>query len=60
MLIHDEDKLREFMRSIEVIKVKRRLQNIEDKEDPMKFINRNLELAEIWDEYDQDRKRLIS
>lgn len=50
------------MRSIDNIKYKKKMQSLksDDKDDPVKFINRNLELAEIWDEYDHDRKKLVS
>jgi|APCry1669190288_1035285.scaffolds.fasta_scaffold278297_1 hypothetical protein len=38
----------------------RKLKRLEDREDPSKFINRNLELANVWQEYEDERKKLVS
>lgn len=32
----------------------------EHDEDPSRFVVRNLELANVWEQYDQDRKKLMS
>jgi len=60
-LLADEDKCRDFMRQVEKIKTKKRTASLrgEGGDDRIKFINRNLELALCWDEYDQDRKRIL-
>lgn len=48
--MNDEDKLKDFMTSIDKLRRKKKLMNTEDSnEDPSKFIKRNLELANVWD-----------
>ena len=62
-LLADEDKCREFMRQVENIKTKKKTASLRGEggnDDRIRFINRNLELALCWDEYDQDRKRILS
>jgi hypothetical protein len=61
-LLADEEKCREFMRQVGNIKSKKKSISLrgDDKDNPAKFIIRNLELALFWDEYDQDRKRIQS
>ena len=42
------------------LQMKTKVLRPEDREDPQKYINRNFELAQVWQEYDEDRKRLVS
>ena len=62
ILMQDEQKMHEFMKNIREVKIqmKAKMLRVEDRDDPQKYINRNLELAQCWQEYDEDRKRLIS
>ena len=60
--MQDEQKMAELMKNIHQVKLQKKAKVLrpEDREDPQKYINRNLELAHVWQEYDEDRKRLVS
>jgi len=57
--LHDRDKLKEFLKGMREFKRRKRQERSND-EDTSRFVVRNLELANVWDQYDQDRKKLIS
>ncbi len=60
--MNDEVKLKEFFQHIASLRQKLRSQQLrpEDREDPTKYIDRNQELAPVWNQYDQERKKLLS
>jgi hypothetical protein len=45
--MQDEQKMHEFMKNIREVKIqmKAKMLRVEDRDDPQKYINRNLELA---------------
>jgi hypothetical protein len=53
--------MQEFMNNIKEVKIQKKCKALrpEDRDDPQKYINRNLELAQCWQEYEGDRKRLV-
>jgi hypothetical protein len=61
-LLADEDKMREFLSHTSGLRSKMKVAMLrpEERDDPSKFINRNLEVVEVWDQYETDRKRLVS
>lgn len=61
-LLNDENKTREFLSHTSKLRSKIKAAGLrpEERDDPSKFINRNVEVAEVWDQYETDRKRLVS
>ena len=58
-ILHDRDKLNDFLKGMREFKLRKRMER-SDSEDPSRFVVRNLELANVWDQYEQDRKRMMS
>jgi hypothetical protein len=61
MIVNDAEKLKMFMADIAVLKLRKKqiMLRPEDRDDPTKYITRNLELAAVWEQYEQDRKRMM-
>ena len=61
-IMNDDEKLKDFLSNIDKLRVKNKMAKLPSslKDDPNKYIVRNQELALVWDQYEHDRKQLLS
>ena len=60
--MNDHSKLHEFLQHVYQLRKKLKTASLrpEDRDDPTKYVIRNQELAENWNQYENERRKLLS